>query len=295
MIIVVLKNFVYCVTKKYNLYYFIMPEGPECKLLADSVNKKLSGSKLTDIQIYGGRYSKHGPPKNMNKLLKELPLTISKIQAKGKFIWYEFENSNLTLWNTLGMTGWYQTKEDKHNNVGLFYEKNKIKKVIYFNDFRNFGTFIIDTKEALEKKLKSFVIDILDTKDNTDLFTKLIRKSRKSICESLLNQKIVAGSGNYLRADALYLARINPFAIQKEITDDKLKELFNCLRQLAWYHYDEDKGRKLKIIDNKINFKLIKDRIFFVYSQKIDVAGLPVLKEEINGRTIHYSQSQVPE
>jgi formamidopyrimidine-DNA glycosylase len=270
-----------------------MPEGPECKLLADNLNKKLAGSKLTDIQIYGGRYSKHGPPKNMNKLLKELPLTISKIQAKGKFIWYEFENSNLTLWNTLGMTGWYQNKEDKHNNIGLFYEKNKMKKVIYFNDFRNFGTFIIDTKEALEKKLKSFIIDILDTKDNTELFIKLIRKSRKSICESLLNQKIVAGSGNYLRADALYLARINPFFLQKEITDDNLKELFNCLRQLAWYHYDEDKGKKLKIIDNKINFKLIKDRIFFVYSQKTDVAGLPVLKKEINGRTIHYSQSQI--
>jgi len=270
-----------------------MPEGPECKLLADSLHKKLAGTKLTDIQIYGGRYSKHGPPKNMNKLLKELPLVISKIQAKGKFIWYEFEKSNLTIWNTLGMTGWYQPKEDKPNNIGLLYEKNTIKKVIYFNDFRNFGTFMVNTKEDLEKKLKTFVIDILDTKDNTELFIKLIRKSKKSICESLLNQKIVSGSGNYLRADALYLAKMNPFVTQKELSDDTLKELFNCLRQLAWYHYDEDKGRKLKIIDYKINFKLIKDRIFFVYSQKTDVAGLPVFRKEINGRTIHYSQSQI--
>ena len=28
-----------------------------------------------------------------------------------KFIWFEFDNSNLTLWNTLGMSGWFQIEE----------------------------------------------------------------------------------------------------------------------------------------------------------------------------------------
>ena len=284
-----------------------MPEGPECKILANSLNKKFKGSYLTNIEIYSGRYKTHGPFRNYNKLIIELPLKITSVNAYGKFIWFEFDNSNLTLWNTLGMTGWYQMDEDKHNNIGFHYKKSgkessafqtgskghEKDKILYFNDFRNFGTFIVDTKENLDKKLKSFGLDILDKKDNTELFLQLVKKSKKSICEILLNQKIVAGSGNYLRADALYLAKINPFVKPSELTDENLKNLYNCLRQLAWYHYDEEQGRKLKIIKKNINFKPIKDRIFFVYSQKKDIQGFDVYRKDINGRTIHYSAIQV--
>jgi formamidopyrimidine-DNA glycosylase len=253
-----------------------MPEGPECKLLADNLHKKLKGTKLTNIEILAGRYKKHGPFKNYNKLISELPLKINSVNAYGKFIWFEFENSNLTLWNTLGMSGWFQIEEDNHNNIGLHYIKNKEDKILYFNDYRNFGTFMVDTKKNLVKKLKTFGLDILDKKDNTDLFLKLVKKSNKLICEILLNQKIVAGSGNYLRADALYLAKIDPFIKPKDISDEDLKNLYNCLRQLAWYNYDEDKGRKLKIIKKNINFNLIKNKNFFVYNQKKDIyaAGL---------------------
>lgn len=88
-----------------------MPEGPECKLLADNLHKKLKGTKLTNIEILAGRYKKHGPFKNYNKLISELPLKINSVNAYGKFIWFEFENSNLTLWNTLGMSGWFQIEE----------------------------------------------------------------------------------------------------------------------------------------------------------------------------------------
>jgi formamidopyrimidine-DNA glycosylase len=270
-----------------------MPEGPECKLLADGLHKKFKGVTLTNIEIYAGRYKTHGPFKNYNKLIEELPLKIKSVNAYGKFIWFEFENSNLTLWNTLGMTGWFQMEEDKHNNVGLHYTKNGKNKILYFNDYRNFGTFMADTKENLDKKLKTFGLDILDKKDNTELFLKLVKKSKKTICEILLNQKIVAGSGNYLRADALYLAKMNPFLKPKEISDDNLKTLYSCLRQLAWYHYDEDQGKKLGIIKKNINFNLITDRIFFVYSQKKDIQGFDVYRKDINGRTIHYSTTQV--
>ena len=140
-------------------------------------------------------------------------------------------------------------------------------------------------KKIQYQKLKTFGLNILDKKDNTDLFLKLVKKSNKMICEILLNQKIVAGSGNYLRADA--------FLKSKDISDEDLKNLYNCLRQLAWYNYDENRGRKLKIIKNNINFNLIKNKKFFVYNQKKDIYGFDVYKKNINGRTIHYSMVQV--
>ena len=57
------------------------------------------------------------------------------------------------MWNTLGMSGWWQIKEEPHNNIKISFKENNKLKIIYFNDPRNFGTFIFETKDNLIKKL----------------------------------------------------------------------------------------------------------------------------------------------
>ena len=96
-----------------------MPEGPEVKYLTDFLNNNLKDKILNKITINGGRYKKHGPPKNFKKLVDKLPLKIKSINCYGKFIWWEFDNFDLTLWNTLGMSGWWTFDDEKHNNVSF--------------------------------------------------------------------------------------------------------------------------------------------------------------------------------
>jgi hypothetical protein len=36
--------------------------------------------------------------------------------------------------------------------------------------------------------------------------------------------------------------KLNPFNLGKDISEIKLKELFNILNQLGWYFYDKEKG-----------------------------------------------------
>ena len=279
-----------------------MPEGPEVKIVTDHLTKKIAGKYIHSIDILGGRYIHHSPPKNFDKIIKLLPLKVTSINSYGKFIWWEFENTDLTMWNTLGMSGWWQIKNEDHNNVAVKYHtsdkipKNKNPKVIYFNDPRNFGTFIFETKKKLIEKIGKFGPDILSL--NNDLenkFVSLIKKKKSNICEVLLDQKVAAGCGNYLRAEALYLSEINPFTIAKEIPEDKIKELWNILRQLAWYYYDKNQGIKHKIITNKYKFADTFDRIFLVYSQKIDPLGNKVKTDKVKDRTIHWVPNiQVP-
>jgi formamidopyrimidine-DNA glycosylase len=268
-----------------------MPEGPEVKMISEYLNKKLAGKYIQQFNIHGGRYQAHGPPKNFNKFIELLPLKVESVKSYGKFIWMEFTNSDLTIWNTLGMSGWWQTKEEVHNNVSLIYSKTAKGKsnTIYFNDQRNFGTFIFDSKKKLKEKIGNFGPDILSTnKESEQKFIKLVQKKKSSICEILLDQKVAAGCGNYLRAEALYLAELNPFTIGKEIPEDKLKELWNILNQLAWYYYDKPQGEKLKIITNNYRFPDQFNRIFLVYSQKIDPLGNKVKAEQVKNRTIHW-------
>lgn len=272
-----------------------MPEGPEVRLVTDELAKRLVGKYLTNINILGGRYKTHGPPKNFDKITKILPLKITGIYAYGKFIWWEFANTEWTLWNTLGMSGWWQIKDDTHNNLQFVFKKvltDPKSNLIYYNDQRNFGTFIFDKKKNLEKKIGEFGPDILSLdKSNEKMFYQLVKKKKISICEILLDQKIAAGCGNYLRADALYLSEINPYSLGKDLPEEKIKELWNILNQLAWFFYNKEQGIKNKIINNRYKLPDAFDRIFLVYSQKTDPLGNKVKKDQVKDRTIHWVEA----
>jgi formamidopyrimidine-DNA glycosylase len=131
--------------------------------------------------------------------------------------------------------------------------------------------------------------DILSLdKSNEKKFCDLVKKKSQAICEILLDQKITAGCGNYLRADALYLAEINPYTPGKNLSDEKIKELWNILNQLGWYYYDKEKGIKNKIITNKYKLADSFNRVFLIYSQKTDPLGNKVKHDQVKNRTIHW-------
>lgn len=263
-----------------------MPEGPEVKYLTDFLNNNLKDKILNKITINGGRYKKHGPPKNFKKLVDKLPLKIKSVNCYGKFIWWEFENFDLTLWNTLGMSGWWTFDNEKHNNVSF-----KLKNdTIHFNDVRNFGTIIICDRESLNKKLDKFGPDILTTDNLENKFIERIHKKRNDmlIASALLDQSVASGCGNYLRAEVLYLSKISPFRELKDLTDDELKRIWNILRQLGYNYYNKRLGKKLGIIDGKYKFAESYKRQFLIYMQETDVNGNKTKKEKIKDRTIHY-------
>ena len=49
-----------------------MPEGPECRYIATSLNSLIKGDSLVSLKIHGGRYSRHGPPTGYQKSVLEL-------------------------------------------------------------------------------------------------------------------------------------------------------------------------------------------------------------------------------
>lgn len=272
-----------------------MPEGPEVKNLTIWLNKKFKYKKILDIKIHSGKYKKNLNNFNLNKNL--FPLTIEKIDCKGKFIYFLFEKTDTVLFVTLGMTGWFVLDNIKHNHIEFNFGKIKL----FFNDFRNFGNIIVSTREQLNKKLISLGADILNPNDNFKLFQERIYRKRDDtyIATALLDQKVSSGVGNYIRAEALYIAKLSPYRKIKNISNRELKKLWNILKQIGYFYYNENLGRKLGIIDDRYilvnKFKKSgpskykpEDGKFLVYRQDIDPRGNKVTHERINNRTIHY-------
>lgn len=271
-----------------------MPEGPEVKSLVDWLNTKIKNKKLNKLIINNGRYKRQSI-KNLNKII--FPLNVESVNCKGKFIYILFKNSDYVMYNTLGMTGWwFDSKYDKHDNIELKLNNNSI----YFNDFRNFGTIMFDTKENLKKKLKTLGADIVDPK-NINIFKERLERKRNDtmIGTALLDQKVASGCGNYLRAECLYIAKINPYKKIKELSNNDIEMIWDILVQLFWTYYNMNKGIKMKLINKKYTLyrKFVKsgpskykpsEDTFLVYRQQKDPYGNNVTSEDMNGRTIHY-------
>ena len=261
-----------------------MPEGPEVKILVTWLNNNLKNKNLNNIKILGGRYKRHSNPINWDVLKKNLPLKIKGVFCKGKFIWFEFYDSNLSIWNTLGMSGWWNFENNKKNNNIIFLIN---KKKIYFNDVRNFGTIKICYNHHLEKKLNLLGPDILDKKNDFLEFNKRLNRKRNNtlISTALLDQKVISGIGNYLRSDILWVSKISPFKKINELDNIQIKKIYENSKLVG--------NRAFKLHNNQyIKKDLIHpslgNNFFIVYSLNKDLDNNKIYKKKINNRTVYY-------
>jgi formamidopyrimidine-DNA glycosylase len=181
-----------------------------------------------------------------------------------------------------GQNEWFQ-RALNHLNVEFITDR---KISFYFYDQLSFGTLkAIDgtnDNSQLEKKLRELGPDLLDSKITFELFKTQIRKKvneSKPIGNVIVNQKIISGVGNYLRADALWMAKISPFRKVSEINDNDLETLYWSLISLIWGDYNYKEADKKGLIKYKIPHDYKKD--FFVYKQEKDINGNKVHKDEL--------------
>jgi formamidopyrimidine-DNA glycosylase len=288
-----------------------MPEVVEIRHYADFIQKKIKKQIIKNIQILNGRYKKHSPFSGYSIIKKNYPLKVLNVNTKGKFLYITIVSTKTPekkyyLLTTLGLTGgwvWYDSRKKKYEFPRLFtYIPREIQKpyqekslnhlnialqmksgdCLYFFDTLSFGTFSIITDETiLQNKLRTIGPDIMSQEMTFALFCKKIqsaKNSKKVIGNVLMDQKTIAGIGNYLRADILWVAKVSPFRLVRNLSRTDLKRIYQAAEDLTWgeYYY----GKKHKIMHN---IKLPHDygRFFYVYQQKTDIYGNPVKKEEL--------------
>lgn len=288
-----------------------MPEINEVRHYADFIKSKMKNKKIIDIKILNGRYKTHGPFHKYESLKKKIPIKLLDVKTKGKFLYMVLEN-DYYIFSTLGLSGgWcylknnakkysfskvvdgyaqYSPKESisgylnnaiKHLNVEFKTDQGSL----YYYDVLSFGTLkVIQGIEELNKKLKLIGPDIMDHDTTLEVFKNQLLKPKnlhKEIGIVLLNQKVISGIGNYLRADILYLSKISPFRKVNKLTDKEIEVIFKNSKILTWGDYDIKTARKLKIITKDTKMPADYDRMFFVYSYDEDINGHKIIKKEL--------------
>jgi len=220
-----------------------MPEGPEVKRFADDLSKLLVGKKIINMfPCKTGRYAVN-PPVGFDAFIADMPAMgsciVNDVQTKGKFMWWTltftdpghmFKTKKWYLWITHGMYAQWTHEKTTHAAFSIFYDASRSTDSLdcmYFNDKRHYGTlkFSSDVNE-LEKKLDSLGPDMLSYPPSFAEFSAcLMLRSKKTIAEALMDQSVISGVGNYVKAESLYVAGISPHRIVGSLSVEEVELL----------------------------------------------------------------------
>jgi len=269
-----------------------MPEGPEVKRITTRLNQFFEGRELTTIDFYDESYRQKQVRNDVDAFVESLPTKVKSVQCKGKFIYWTMENGFI-IFHTLGMSGTWriQNKSPKHGRLSFERDDGKL---IHYRDSRRFGTFKVLNPEIgfseLTKKLdKMLGPDILNEEVSFDLWAERFRKvNHLNVTKAMMRQRVVAGIGNYIKAEALYIAKISPHRSVSSLSDKELKRLYDASLWVIKASY-EARGATIRDYELPDGTKGDYRFRFKVYSQRKDPLGNKVIKEATpDGRTTHW-------
>jgi formamidopyrimidine-DNA glycosylase len=207
-----------------------IPEGAECRVVAESLARVLTNKSIENIEILSGRYSKK-PFDGFQQLVASLPKRVVGAGCHGKFIYILLDGGDSSIWNTLGMTGGWTNSITRHTRVVLTLTGGE---KVYYNDIRNFGTLKwSEGRKALAKKLKSLGPDMLATDVSDDDFQNaLLAYPKLTLAESIMDQGIISGVGNYVKAESLWRASLSPHRIVDSLCLEEFQLLNSSIKDV---------------------------------------------------------------
>ena len=275
-----------------------IPEGPELRHSRDILRELLLSKSLKKLEIIGGRYTKK-PVEGMKEFMidnETNTYVVDSIDVKGKFMWWTI--GPWKMWCTYGMSGqWTSDPPDKNTAIIILYDDSE-QKSIGFHDPRRFGTlkFIRDEKMH-RKKLESLGPDVLgDDPLSPEIFAKrILSKPNKKICEALMDQSVVAGIGNYLRAEILFSCGINPWRNVTEISSLEYVKLCEESKRISHKSY-ASQGASIKTYRDVNGSKGTSQFSFKIYARSRCPKGHEICNErDGGGRMVHWCPQCQPQ
>jgi len=207
-----------------------MPEGPECRVVANAVQKGI-GTRFEAAEIIENvsgtmhRYSRE-PIAHWHKL--QQPWVLKAVRTKGKLIIFEIEicadQEQLWILSTLGMSGDWRWNSAGHKHCRIAFIR--VRGDLSFVDTRCFGTIRIVTPQQgkqIESKIGWDLLRAPCAKKRWDSFKETL--ADKPIGEALLSQNHFSGIGNIYKAEILYALKIDPTTKVSELTDDEWRNI----------------------------------------------------------------------
>ena len=207
-----------------------MPELPEVELVARALNNLVGSRRIVAAKLLRSGLAPDTPPTIFAGRLRGR--RIERVTRRGKHLLFELERG-LVLIAHLRMTGRFslfplEAELPKHAHA-VFYLDDERRLV--FSDQRHFGMMKLVRAAEIShtKELRLLAPEPFSPDFTPAYLCDTFARTRRALKETLLDQTKVTGLGNIYAAEALFLARINPFNIAAEVSARRLPRLHRAI------------------------------------------------------------------
>lgn len=210
-----------------------MPEGPEIRIAADRLAKAISFKPIAEI-FFAFEHLK--PYEEI--LAKQL---ITGVDTRGKAMLIRFDNG-LSIYTHNQLYGKWMIRQAYH-----YPETKRQLRLAIHNEKKSALLYSASNIEVLDEDaiaihpfLSRLGLDVLDSKTTPKKVTaRLLNKSfyRRRCTSLFLDQRFLAGVGNYLRSEILFVARIHPTLRPVDCSNEQISALAKAAIQVPQQSY----------------------------------------------------------
>jgi endonuclease VIII len=203
-----------------------MPEGPEIFLAAREVHDAVAGQKI-DVRFL---YAKSQP----TDLQWPKRVRIKRVYARSKAMLTEFDHGAVLYSHNQLYGQWVVHKKSEPllaKQVRLVFETDQARVVLYSaTDFM----WLVRGQENRHPYIAKLGPDVLDASVTAlEIANRLSAFPKRVVADALLSQQVVAGLGNYLRADILFVAKVNPLLKIGALSKKQLQRVAHAAKRLT--------------------------------------------------------------
>jgi formamidopyrimidine-DNA glycosylase len=269
-----------------------MPELPEVEHVVRALRAAVTGRRIISLEL---RLPRIAPGMSSSLFKKNLHgAQIKSIGRRGKYILFELDNNRVLLVH-LRMTGKFValTMEQSlpaHAHV-IFYLDDE-RRLVYC-DMRQFGRMLVVSVARLEgtRELRQLAPEPLSEAFSLDYLRAMLGRSRRELKQLLLDQTRVLGLGNIYAAEALFLARISPFAEAAKISKARAVRLHAAIQKILTEAIEVGSTLRIDLEDEATSYIGTSERFWRVYEREgqpcVD-CGAPIRRRVQGGRSTYF-------
>ena len=245
-----------------------MPELPEVEHVVRALATAITGRRIVAAELRLKRLAPETSRGVFNRKLKGV--RIESVTRRGKFILLQLDSAAVLMVH-LRMTGKFVrlTAEQELPSYAhaIFYLDDDRRLV--FCDMRQFGRMKIVAASRLQqtREIGKLAPEPLLDGFTPDYLHDILSRSKRSLKTLLLDQTRVLGLGNIYAAEALFLARISPFAIAAKITKPRTLRLYQAIRDVLEEAIESGSTLRIDLEDGDGGYFSTLDKFWRVYER----------------------------
>ena len=245
-----------------------MPELPEVEHVVRALGRAITGRRIVAVDLKLKKLAAGSPSTFIRKLRGA---QIQSVSRRGKFILLHLDSGNV-LTVHLRMTGKFvclslDAPLPPYAHAILYLDDDRR---LVFCDMRQFGRMRIVAASRLHrsKELAALAPEPLSDEFTPEHFRETLARSRRTLKQLLLDQTKVLGLGNIYAAEALFLARISPFAPADSLSKQRALRLHTAIREIIEEAIDCGSTLRIDLEDGDGSYFGALERFWQVYERE---------------------------